>query len=101
MTGLRKAALAAITVLVAAASLSSFTESCRALLDWASGHGLHAVWALAWPLQVDTFIAVGELALFVGLAVLLVRPVAGGSLDGDRARADRQRCRQHRPRRRA
>ena len=33
MTGLRKAALAAITVLVAAASLSSFTESYRALLD--------------------------------------------------------------------
>jgi Protein of unknown function (DUF2637) len=68
MTGMRKAALAAITLLVAAASLSSFTESYRALLDWASGHGLHGVWALAWPLQVDTFIAVGELALFVALA---------------------------------
>jgi hypothetical protein len=68
MTGMRKAALAAITVLVAAASLSSFTESYRTLLDWASGHGLHGIWALAWPLQVDTFIAVGELALFVALA---------------------------------
>ncbi len=67
MTGMRRAALAAITALVAA-SLSSFTESYRALLDWASRHGLHGIWALAWPLQVDTFIAVGELALFVALA---------------------------------
>jgi Protein of unknown function (DUF2637) len=65
---MRKAALAAITLLVAAASLTSFAESYRALLDWATRHGLHGGWALAWPLQVDTFIAVGELALFVALA---------------------------------
>jgi Protein of unknown function (DUF2637) len=64
----RRAALAAIAILVGAASLSSFAESYRALLDWASGHGLHGIWAMAWPLQVDTFIAVGELALFVALA---------------------------------
>ena len=63
MTGMRKAALVAVTLLVAAGSLSSFTESYRALLDWASGHGLHGLRAAAWPLQVDTFIAVGELAL--------------------------------------
>jgi Protein of unknown function (DUF2637) len=68
VTGMRKAALAAITLLVAAASLTSFAESYRALLDWATRHGLHGGWALAWPLQVDTFIAVGELALFVALA---------------------------------
>jgi hypothetical protein len=68
MTGMRKAALAAITVLVAAAPLASFTESYRALLDWAGGHGLHGIWALAWPLQIDSFIAVGELALFIALA---------------------------------
>jgi chromate transport protein ChrA len=68
MTGMRKAALAAITLLVAAASFTSFAESYRALLDWATRHGLHGIWALAWPLQVDTFIAVGELALFVALA---------------------------------
>jgi hypothetical protein len=68
MTGLRKAALAAITLLVAAASAASFAESYRALLDWATRHGLHGVWAYAWPLQVDTFIAVGELALLVALA---------------------------------
>ena len=68
MTGMRKAALAAITLLVAAASFTSFAESYRALLDWAAQHGLHGIWAMAWPLQVDTFIAVGELALFVALA---------------------------------
>jgi hypothetical protein len=48
--------------------MSSFTESYRALLDWASRHGLHGIWALASPLKVDSFIAVGELALFVALA---------------------------------
>ena len=64
----RQAALAAIAVLVAAASLVSFGESYRGLYDWASRHGLHGPWALAWPLQVDSFIAVGELALFVALA---------------------------------
>ena len=36
MNGMRKAALAAITLLVAAASLTSFAESYRALYDWAS-----------------------------------------------------------------
>ena len=46
MSGMRKAALAAITLLVAAALLSSFTESYRALLDWASGHGLHGICAM-------------------------------------------------------
>ena len=68
MTGLRKAALVAIGALVAAASLVSFAESYRALLDWASHHGLHSGWAVLWPVQLDTFIAVGELALFVAMA---------------------------------
>ena len=63
----RRAALVAIACLVAAASLTSFAESYRALWLWASHHDLHGVWAYAWPVQVDTFIAVGELALFVAL----------------------------------
>jgi hypothetical protein len=67
MTAMRKAALAAIAVLVAAATSASFAESYRALLDWASHHGVHGVWAAAWPLQVDVFVGVGELALIVGL----------------------------------
>jgi uncharacterized protein DUF2637 len=64
----RVAALVAIAALVATASLVSFAESYRALYDWASRHSLHGLWAVIWPLQVDVFIAVGELALFVGLA---------------------------------
>jgi hypothetical protein len=60
-------ALAAIAALVAAASLTSFAESYRGLSEWAARHGLRGLWAYAWPLQVDVFIAVGELALFVGL----------------------------------
>jgi hypothetical protein len=61
-------AQAAITLLVAAASLTSFAETYRALFDWSGHHGVHGLWAVVWPLQVDVFIAVGELALFVGLA---------------------------------
>jgi hypothetical protein len=64
----RLAALAAIAALVAAASLVSFAESYRGLWLWAHEHGLRGPWAVAWPLQVDVFIAVGEAALFVALA---------------------------------
>ncbi len=68
MTGLRKAALAAITILVTVASVASFAESYRGLYIWASRHDLHGIWALAFPAQVDVFVAVGELALLVALA---------------------------------
>jgi hypothetical protein len=63
----RVAALVAISAIVAAASLTSFAESYRALFEWAHEHGLSGTWAAAWPLMVDSFIAVGELALFVAL----------------------------------
>jgi Protein of unknown function (DUF2637) len=68
LRGPRRAALVAIAALVAAASLVSFGESYRGLYVWAHHHGLAGRWAAVWPLQVDVFIAVGELALFVGLA---------------------------------
>lgn len=64
----RTAALVTIAAVIAAASLVSFAESYRGLYDWAREHGLTGLWAAAWPLQLDTFIAVGELALFVALA---------------------------------
>ena len=63
----RGAALALIAALVAVASLVSFAESYRGLYLWAHRHGLAGLWAAIWPLQVDVFIAVGELALFVAL----------------------------------
>lgn len=64
----RLAALVVVAFLIGAASLVSFAESYRGLYDWALHHGLSGAWAYAWPLQVDVFIAVGELALFVALA---------------------------------
>jgi len=64
----RALALAGIAVLVGAASLTSFAESYRGLYDWSHEHGLTGLWSAVWPLQVDVFIAVGELALFVALA---------------------------------
>jgi Protein of unknown function (DUF2637) len=67
LAGWRLLALVAIAVLVAAASAASFMESYRALYDWAHVHGLSVRWSAIWPLQIDTFIAVGELALFVAL----------------------------------
>jgi hypothetical protein len=53
---------------VAAASVASFMESYRALYEWAREHGLSVHWSAVWPLQIDTFIAVGELALFIAIA---------------------------------
>jgi hypothetical protein len=58
----------AIAALVLAASGVSFAESYRGLFLWAHRHELSGPWAVIWPLQVDVFIAVGELSLFVALA---------------------------------
>ena len=63
----RAAALWGITVLVAASTLVAFGESYRALYLWARRHDLAGLWAYFWPLQVDTFLAVGELALVVAM----------------------------------
>jgi hypothetical protein len=67
LRGARGLALGLVAALVAAASVASFMESYRALYDWAREHGLSVHWSAAWPLQIDTFIAVGELALFIAL----------------------------------
>jgi hypothetical protein len=64
----RAAALACIATLIALAAIASFAESYRALYEWALHHGLAGIWATAFPLQVDVFVCVGELALFVALA---------------------------------
>ncbi len=67
LRGPRRAALAVISFLVAASTLVAFGESYRALYLWASHHGVPGGWALIWPAMVDTFVCVGELALFVAL----------------------------------
>lgn len=63
----RRGALVAITFLDLAATAVSFGESWDALYQWALHHGLHGFWAFAFPLQIDTFIAMGELALFIAI----------------------------------
>lgn len=63
----RGAALWIISLLVLAATSVSFAESYRALYLWAIHHKLSGSWAAAWPIQIDTFIAIGELGLFVAL----------------------------------
>jgi len=68
MNTARRAALAALSVVIALTSLTAFAESYRALMAWASMHGLHGIWAAVFPAQIDTFVLVGELALFVALA---------------------------------
>jgi hypothetical protein len=67
LRGPRRAALTIITLILAAASLVALAESYRGLYDWAHSHGLPGGWAVVWPLMVDTFLVVGELALFVAL----------------------------------
>jgi hypothetical protein len=62
------AALILIALIVLTASLAAFAESYRGLYQWALHHGLHGRWAIIWPIQLDAFIAVGELALFVAMA---------------------------------
>jgi hypothetical protein len=64
----RRLALAVIAAVITAASVTSFAESYRGLFLWAAHHQLPIdPWAAVWPLQVDAFIAVGELTLFVAL----------------------------------
>jgi Protein of unknown function (DUF2637) len=63
----RTVALTVVSVLVTLGVVVSFMESYRALYWWAQGHAVHGVWAYVWPIQIDAFVAVGELALFVAL----------------------------------
>jgi Protein of unknown function (DUF2637) len=64
---LRGAALTAISAIITTADSAAFAESYRGLWVWARNHGLSGFWAAAFPLQVDTFIVVGELTLFVAM----------------------------------
>ena len=64
----RKGALVTIAVFIILADLAAFAGSWLGLYEWAVRHGLAGWRAYAFPLMVDTFVAVGELALFVSLA---------------------------------
>jgi Protein of unknown function (DUF2637) len=66
----RSIALWIVASLVTAGIAVSFLESYRALYWWASRHQVTGRWAAIWPIQIDAFVAVGELALFVALVDL-------------------------------
>lgn len=62
---LRTAALGLAGILTTAAVIVSFMESYRGLYEWAVHHRMSGIWALLFPLQIDVFIAVPEIVLFI------------------------------------
>jgi hypothetical protein len=61
----RKAALHAIAVIAILASANALAHSYAGLYDWAVHHRLTGWQAMSWPAEIDVFLAVGELALYV------------------------------------
>src|SRR5690348_9569408 len=61
----RKAALYAIAVIAILASANALAHSYAGLYDWAAHHRLTDWQAMSWPAEIDVFLAVGELALYV------------------------------------
>ena len=61
----RRAALQAIGVIAILASVNALAHSYAGLYDWAVHHRLGGWQAMSWPAEIDVFLAVGELALYV------------------------------------
>jgi hypothetical protein len=61
----RRAALYAIGVIAILASANALAHSYAGLYDWAIHHRLTGWQAMSWPAEIDVFLAVGELALYV------------------------------------
>jgi hypothetical protein len=61
----RRAALQAIGAIAIAASVSALAHSYAGLYDWAVHHRLGGWQAMSWPAEIDVFLAVGELALYI------------------------------------
>jgi hypothetical protein len=61
----RRAALYAIGTIAILASANALAHSYAGLYDWAAGHRLGGWQAASWPAEIDVFLAVGELALYV------------------------------------
>ena len=61
----RRAALYAIGTIAILASLNALAHSYAGLYDWAGHHRLSGWQAMSWPAEIDVFLAVGELALYV------------------------------------
>ena len=61
----RRAALYAIGAIAIAASVNALAHSYAGLYDWAVHHRLGGWQAMSWPAEIDVFLAVGELALYI------------------------------------
>jgi hypothetical protein len=61
----RRIALYVIAVLAVLASADALTHSYAGLYGWAVHHRLGGWQALSWPAEIDVFLVVGELALYV------------------------------------
>jgi hypothetical protein len=64
-TRTRRAALYAIGAIAMLASANALAHSYAGLYDWAVHHRLSGWQAKSWPAEIDVFLAVGELALYV------------------------------------
>lgn len=56
-----------ISVIALLAISTGLAESFRSLIDWAATHGYHGFWAYVWPMVVDSFSVVGEVAVFTSI----------------------------------
>jgi hypothetical protein len=61
----RRTALFAIAANAIAASVNALAHSYAGLYAWALHHRLTGWQAVSWPAEIDVFLAVGELALYV------------------------------------
>ncbi len=61
----RRAALYAIGAIAILASVNALAHSYAGLYGWAVDHRLSGWQAKSWPAEIDVFLAIGELALFV------------------------------------
>jgi hypothetical protein len=61
----RHAALYAIAAIAIAASANALAHSYAGLYAWALHHRLSGWQAVSWPAEIDVFLGVGELALYV------------------------------------
>jgi hypothetical protein len=61
----RRVALYAIAGIAILASANALAHSYAGLYDWAVHHRLAGWQAMSWPAEIDVFLAVGELALYV------------------------------------
>lgn len=61
----RRAALYAIATVAILASINALAHSYVGLYGWAKTHGMTGWQATTWPAEVDVFLVIGELALYI------------------------------------